>query len=73
MEGYRYQQFAYLIIPLIAGIEFFRNARFLRNQAGQGIGPSGHPGCVRLQLHRIHPGDLPLHDLRPRIQAFSAA
>ena len=35
MEEYRYQQFAYLIIPLIAGIEFFRNARFLRQQAGR--------------------------------------
>jgi hypothetical protein len=35
MEGYRYQQFAYLVIPLIAGIEFFRNARFVRNQAGK--------------------------------------
>ena len=34
MEGYRYQQIAYLIIPLIAGIEFFRTARFLRNQSG---------------------------------------
>ncbi len=35
MEGYRYQQLAYLIIPLIAGIEFFRNARFMRQQAGK--------------------------------------
>lgn len=35
MEGYRYQQFAYLIIPLVAGIEFFRNARFIRNRTGK--------------------------------------
>lgn len=35
MEGYRYQQFAYLTIPLIAGIEFFRNARFIRRKTGQ--------------------------------------
>jgi hypothetical protein len=35
MEGYRYQQLAYLIIPLIAGIEFFRTARFLRGRRGQ--------------------------------------
>lgn len=35
MEGYRYQQLAYLLIPLIAGIEFFRTARFLRSKSGK--------------------------------------
>lgn len=35
MEGYRYQQFAYLIIPLIAGIEFFRCARSVRSRTGR--------------------------------------
>lgn len=35
MEEYRYQQLAYLIIPLIAGIEFFRTARFLRSKSGK--------------------------------------
>jgi hypothetical protein len=35
MEGYRYQQFAYLIIPLIAGIEFFRCARSIRKKTGK--------------------------------------
>ncbi len=35
MESYRYQQLAYLIIPLTAGIEFFRNARFIRNKTGR--------------------------------------
>jgi hypothetical protein len=35
MEGYRYQQLAYLIVPLIAGTEFFRNARFIRNKTGK--------------------------------------
>ncbi len=35
MEGYRYQQFAYLIIPLLTGIEFFRCARSVRKQAGK--------------------------------------
>jgi hypothetical protein len=32
MEGYRYQQLGYLIIPLIAGIEFFRCARSTRKK-----------------------------------------
>lgn len=27
MEGYRYQQFAYLIIPFLTGVEFFRCAK----------------------------------------------
>ncbi len=35
MEGYRYQQLAYLIIPLIAGIEFFRSAESMRANAGK--------------------------------------
>ena len=35
MEGYRYQQLAYLIVPLISGIEFFRNARFMRIRPGK--------------------------------------
>lgn len=35
MEGYRYQQFAYLIIPLLAGIEFFRCARAERQKVGR--------------------------------------
>jgi hypothetical protein len=35
MEGYRYQQLAYLAIPLIAGIEFFRTARFVRRTSGK--------------------------------------
>lgn len=35
MEEYRYRQMVYLIVPLVAGIEFFRNARFVRNQAGR--------------------------------------
>jgi hypothetical protein len=35
MEGYRYQQLAYLIIPLIAGIEFFRCARSVRKKTGK--------------------------------------
>ncbi len=35
MEGYRYQQFAYLIIPLMTGIEFFRCARVVRKKTGR--------------------------------------
>lgn len=35
MEGYRYQQFLYLIIPLIAGIEFFRTAKLRRQVLGK--------------------------------------
>ncbi len=35
MEGYRYQQLAYLIIPLIAGTEFFRTARLRRQVLGK--------------------------------------
>jgi hypothetical protein len=35
MEGYRYQQFMYLIIPLIAGIEFFRTAKLRRQLLGK--------------------------------------
>ncbi len=34
MEGYRYQQFAYLVIPLIAGVELFRCARSERKRTG---------------------------------------
>ena len=34
MEGYRFQQFAYLIIPLMTGIEFFRCARSVRKKTG---------------------------------------
>ncbi len=35
MEGYRYQQFAYLIIPFIAGAELFRCARAERKVMGK--------------------------------------
>ncbi len=34
MEAYRYQQFGYLIIPVITGIEFFRCARSDRKKTG---------------------------------------
>jgi len=34
MEGYRYQQLAYLIIPLLTGVEFFRCARTVRKKTG---------------------------------------
>ncbi len=34
MEGYRYQQFAYLIIPLLTGVEFFRGAKAERAKMG---------------------------------------
>ncbi len=33
MEGYRYQQFAYLIVPLSVGVEFFLTARAERKKA----------------------------------------
>src|SRR5512146_179175 len=35
MEGYRYQQFAYLIVPLSVGVEFFLTARTERKKAGK--------------------------------------
>lgn len=35
MEGYRYQQFTYLIIPIMTGVEFFRCARAERKRAGK--------------------------------------
>jgi len=35
MEGYRYQQFAYLIIPLTLGVEFFLTARAERKKEGK--------------------------------------
>jgi hypothetical protein len=35
MEGYRYQQFAYLLIPLIAGVELFRCSRSERKKSGK--------------------------------------
>ena len=35
MEGYRYQQFAYLIVPLSVGVEFFLTARAERKKAGK--------------------------------------
>jgi len=35
MDGYRYQQFAYLVIPLIAGAEFFLCARQERKNTGK--------------------------------------
>lgn len=35
MEDYRYQQFAYLIVPLTAGIEFFLTARSERKKSGK--------------------------------------
>jgi len=35
MEGYRFQQFAYLIIPLIVGVEFFLTAKALRRKEGK--------------------------------------
>ncbi len=36
MEGYRYQQFAYLIVPVFLGIEFFVNGRYERIRCGKG-------------------------------------
>jgi hypothetical protein len=35
MEGYRLQQFAYLIVPLTAGVEFFVTARAERKKTGK--------------------------------------
>jgi hypothetical protein len=35
MEGYRYQQFAYLIVPLTAGVEFFLTARSERKRTAK--------------------------------------
>lgn len=35
MEGYRYQQFAFLIVPLSVGVEFFLTARTERKKAGK--------------------------------------
>ncbi len=35
MEGYRYQQFAYLIVPVATGTEFFLTARFERGKSGR--------------------------------------
>ena len=35
MEGYRYQQFAYLLVPLTAGVEFFVTARAERKKSGK--------------------------------------
>jgi hypothetical protein len=35
MEGYRYQQFAYLIVPLTAGVELFLTARAERKKSGR--------------------------------------
>lgn len=35
MEGYRYQQFAYLIVPFTAGIELFLTARTERKKNGK--------------------------------------
>jgi hypothetical protein len=35
MEAYRYQQFAYLIVPLTAGVEFFLTARSERKKSGK--------------------------------------
>lgn len=35
MEGYRYQQFAYLIVPLWLGVEFFLTARVERKKTGK--------------------------------------
>jgi hypothetical protein len=35
MEGYRYQQFAYLLVPLTAGVEFFVTARSERKKSGK--------------------------------------
>ena len=43
MEGYRYQQFAYLIIPLMTGVEFFRCARSARKNSGK-----ESPGAVAM-------------------------
>jgi hypothetical protein len=34
MEGYRYQQFAYLVVPLATGVEFFLTARSERKKTG---------------------------------------
>ena len=35
MEGYRYQQFSYLIVPLTTGIELFLTARAERKKSGK--------------------------------------
>jgi hypothetical protein len=35
MEGYRYQQIAYLIVPVAAGIDFFLTARSERKRTGK--------------------------------------
>jgi len=35
MEGYRYQQFAYMVIPVALGVEFFLTARSERKREGK--------------------------------------
>ena len=35
MEGYRYQQIAYLIVPVAAGVDFFLTARSERKRTGK--------------------------------------
>ncbi len=35
MQGYRFQQLAYLIVPLMVGFEMFMSARVERNKAGR--------------------------------------
>ncbi len=35
MEGYRYQQLAYLIIPILLGTDFFKTARVVRSRAAK--------------------------------------
>jgi len=37
MEGYRFQQFSYLVVPLTAGVEFFLTAKAERRKEGKEI------------------------------------
>jgi len=45
MEGYRFQQLAYLVLPVFLGVEFFLNARSERGRAGR-----ESPGALALDL-----------------------
>jgi hypothetical protein len=46
MEGYRYQQLTYLIIPLLTGVEFFRCAKAERKKrAGESAGAVVMDAC----------------------------
>lgn len=45
MEGYRFQQLAYLILPIVLGAEFFLNAHAERKKAGR-----ESPGALALDV-----------------------